>query len=96
MRNAAQIDFFFFPLTEEKCEDSGSRNQLRFSQFNISQVLKHGASLLGSEGAEYDLAEDIGKVLPLLPLQCTSKSYRKALQTPSKCCFPVNEVAVDL
>ncbi len=58
----------FFPPTEEKCEDSGNRNQLRFSQFNISQVLKHGASLLGSEGAEYDLAEDIGKVLPLLQI----------------------------
>ena len=36
------------------------RGQLSFSQFNIDKILTHGASLLGSEGVEYD-AQELGE-----------------------------------
>lgn len=49
-----------FPL--ESCaelspEDSSS-DRLTFYHFDISRLLKHGASLLGSAGAEYELQDD--------------------------------------
>ena len=33
---------------------------MSFSQFNIDKILTHGASLLGSEGVEYD-AQELGE-----------------------------------
>ena len=39
---------------------AGVRGQLSFSQFNIDKILTHGASLLGSEGVEYD-AQELGE-----------------------------------
>ena len=36
--------------------------RLTLSQFNVERVLKHGASLMGSEGKEYDVQEaSLGK-----------------------------------
>ena len=45
-------------LSEGASTSSGSVGRLVFSQFNIQRVLRNGASLLGSEGAEYDVAEE--------------------------------------
>ena len=39
--------------------DVGGR--LRLTQFNVDRILSHGATLLGSQGAEYDIPEAIGK-----------------------------------
>ena len=36
-------------------------DQLKFDKFNVSRVLEHGSSLLGSAGTEYELdLEDSG------------------------------------
>uniref|UniRef100_A0A7N6BX60 BTAF1 RNA polymerase II, B-TFIID transcription factor-associated n=1 Tax=Anabas testudineus TaxID=64144 RepID=A0A7N6BX60_ANATE len=47
---------------EESCEDlspeDSSCDRLSFYHFDISRLLKHGASLLGSAGAEFELQED--------------------------------------
>ena len=43
-------------------EDEGApqtnSDLLHLAQFDIEKVLVHGASLLGSEGAEYDIQEE--------------------------------------
>ena len=36
-------------------------SRLEFSKFDVSRVLNHGASLLGSAGSEYELEVDVGK-----------------------------------
>ncbi|XP_034079596.1 TATA-binding protein-associated factor 172 isoform X1 [Gymnodraco acuticeps] len=47
---------------EESCEDlspeDSSCDRLSFYHFDISRLLKHGASLLGSAGAEFELQDD--------------------------------------
>ncbi|XP_071378280.1 TATA-binding protein-associated factor 172 isoform X1 [Centroberyx affinis] len=47
---------------EESCEDlspeESSCDRLTFYHFDISRLLKHGASLLGSAGAEFELQDD--------------------------------------
>ncbi|XP_008278401.1 TATA-binding protein-associated factor 172 [Stegastes partitus] len=47
---------------EESCEDlspeDSSCNRLSFYHFDISRLLKHGASLLGSAGVEFELQDD--------------------------------------
>ncbi|KAK5853581.1 hypothetical protein PBY51_014723 [Eleginops maclovinus] len=47
---------------EESCEDlspeDSSCDRLSFYNFDISRLLKHGASLLGSAGAEFELQDD--------------------------------------
>ncbi|CAJ1066966.1 TATA-binding protein-associated factor 172 [Xyrichtys novacula] len=47
---------------EESCEDlspeDSSCDRLTFYHFDISRLLKHGASLLGSAGAEFELQDD--------------------------------------
>ena len=43
--------------------------QLSFNQFNIDKILKYGASLLGSEGAEYD-AEELGASFSGISIIC--------------------------
>lgn len=46
----------------ESCEDlspeDSSCDRLNFYHFDISRLLKHGASLLGSAGAEFELQDD--------------------------------------
>ncbi|XP_053306351.1 TATA-binding protein-associated factor 172 isoform X2 [Spea bombifrons] len=39
-------------------EDSCAFDRLSFDRFDISRLLKHGASLLGSAGAEFELQDD--------------------------------------
>uniref|UniRef100_A0AAQ5ZLK0 BTAF1 RNA polymerase II, B-TFIID transcription factor-associated n=1 Tax=Amphiprion ocellaris TaxID=80972 RepID=A0AAQ5ZLK0_AMPOC len=47
---------------KESCEDlspeDSSCNRLSFYHFDISRLLKHGASLLGSAGVEFELQDD--------------------------------------
>ncbi|KAM3606110.1 uncharacterized protein V6R79_010725 [Siganus canaliculatus] len=47
---------------EESCEDlspeDSSCDRLTFYHFDISRLLKHGASLLGSAGAEFEVQDD--------------------------------------
>lgn len=46
----------------ESCEDQSSEespcDRLTFYHFDISRLLKHGASLLGSAGVEFELQDD--------------------------------------
>ncbi|XP_076831393.1 TATA-binding protein-associated factor 172 isoform X2 [Brachyhypopomus gauderio] len=44
--------------TEDMSPDDTSSDRLRFYRFDISRLLKHGASLLGSAGVEFELQED--------------------------------------
>nr|XP_009926679.1 PREDICTED: TATA-binding protein-associated factor 172-like [Haliaeetus albicilla] len=46
------------PGSESPMEDSPSTDRLRFDRFDISRLLKHGASLLGSAGAEFEVQDD--------------------------------------
>ena len=46
------------PGSESPVEDSPSTDRLRFDRFDISRLLKHGASLLGSAGAEFEVQDD--------------------------------------
>ncbi|XP_064613763.1 TATA-binding protein-associated factor 172-like [Liolophura sinensis] len=49
------------PKKEEGEADEGvSAGRLAFKQFDVNKVLTHGASLLGSEGGEYDVEETTG------------------------------------
>lgn len=38
--------------------EDNSSDRLSFYRFDISRLLKHGASLLGSAGAEFELQDD--------------------------------------
>lgn len=53
---------FFCLFPSESCEDlspeDSSCDRLTFYHFDISRLLKHGASLLGSAGAEFELQDD--------------------------------------
>ncbi|KAK2530509.1 Btaf1 [Columba guinea] len=44
--------------SESPMEDSPSTDRLRFDRFDICRLLKHGASLLGSAGAEFEVQDD--------------------------------------
>ncbi|NXO33075.1 BTAF1 factor, partial [Locustella ochotensis] len=44
--------------SESPNEDSPSTDRLRFDRFDICRLLKHGASLLGSAGAEFEVQDD--------------------------------------
>lgn len=46
------------PGSESPMEDSPSTDRLRFDRFDICRLLKHGASLLGSAGAEFEVQDD--------------------------------------
>ena len=52
----------------ESCADlspeDSSCSRLTFYHFDISRLLKHGASLLGSAGAEFELQEDMSGMYP--------------------------------
>ncbi|XP_072292356.1 TATA-binding protein-associated factor 172 [Eucyclogobius newberryi] len=65
----------------ESCEDlspeDSSCDRLSFLHFDISRLLKHGASLLGSAGAEFELPDD--KTAEMDPKERLSRQ-RKLLQ----------------
>lgn len=42
----------------ELSPEESSCDRLTFYHFDISRLLKHGASLLGSAGAEFELQDD--------------------------------------
>ncbi|OXB75456.1 UNVERIFIED_CONTAM: hypothetical protein H355_016517 [Colinus virginianus] len=46
------------PGSDSPMEDSLSSDRLRFDRFDICRLLKHGASLLGSAGAEFEVQDD--------------------------------------
>ncbi|KAF6727063.1 TATA-binding protein-associated factor 172, partial [Oryzias melastigma] len=69
---------------EEPCEDvspeDSSSDRLSFYHFDISRLLKHGASLLGSAGAEFELQEDkTGEMDPKERLARQRKLLQKKL-----------------
>ncbi|XP_030628139.1 TATA-binding protein-associated factor 172 [Chanos chanos] len=43
---------------EDMSPEDGASDRLSFYRFDISRLLKHGASLLGSAGAEFEVQED--------------------------------------
>lgn len=49
-----------FPVesSEDLSPEDSSCGRLSFYHFDISRLLKHGASLLGSAGAEFELQDD--------------------------------------
>lgn len=52
---------------EDMSPEDISSDRLSFYRFDISRLLKHGASLLGSAGAEFELQDDkSGRVLSLI------------------------------
>lgn len=57
------------PGSESPMEDSPSTDRLRFDRFDICRLLKHGASLLGSAGAEFEVQDDKSGI----SLYCTCK-----------------------
>ena len=57
---------------EELSPEESSCDRLSFYHFDISRLLKHGASLLGSAGAEFELQDDkSGKFVPHIPIDQT-------------------------
>lgn len=54
------------PGSESPNEDSPSTDRLRFDRFDICRLLKHGASLLGSAGAEFEVQDDKSGIYILL------------------------------
>ncbi|KAM9345373.1 TATA-binding protein-associated factor 172 [Symphorus nematophorus] len=69
---------------EESCEDlspeDSSCDRLTFYHFDISRLLKHGASLLGSAGAEFEVQDDkTGEMDPKERLARQRKLLQKKL-----------------
>ncbi|KAM6997549.1 TATA-binding protein-associated factor 172 [Tautogolabrus adspersus] len=69
---------------EESCEDlspeESSCDRLTFYHFDIARLLKHGASLLGSAGAEFELQDDkTGEMDPKERLARQRKLLQKKL-----------------
>lgn len=52
------INFYLEHGCESPLEESPTSDRLRFDRFDICQLLKHGASLLGSAGAEFEIQDD--------------------------------------
>jgi TATA-binding protein-associated factor len=44
--------------TESSMEDSSTTDRLNFDRFDICRLLQHGASLLGSAGAEFEVQDE--------------------------------------
>lgn len=54
-----QIDIFkFLEPSESSMEDSSTTDRLNFDRFDICRLLQHGASLLGSAGAEFEVQDE--------------------------------------
>ncbi|XP_054654807.1 TATA-binding protein-associated factor 172 isoform X1 [Dunckerocampus dactyliophorus] len=67
-------------LSENLSPEDPACDRLSFYHFDISRLLKHGASLLGSAGAEFELQDDkIGEMDPKERLACQRKLLQKKL-----------------
>lgn len=44
--------------SESAMEDSPTTDRLNFDRFDICRLLQHGASLLGSAGAEFEVQDE--------------------------------------
>ncbi|XP_066534947.1 TATA-binding protein-associated factor 172 isoform X2 [Hoplias malabaricus] len=65
---------------EDMSPEDNSSDRLSFYRFDISRLLKHGASLLGSAGAEFELQDDkSGEVDPKERLARQRKLLQKKL-----------------
>uniref|UniRef100_A0A8B9GYD6 B-TFIID TATA-box binding protein associated factor 1 n=1 Tax=Astyanax mexicanus TaxID=7994 RepID=A0A8B9GYD6_ASTMX len=68
------------PKEEDMSPEDNSSDRLSFYRFDISRLLKHGASLLGSAGAEFELQDDkSGEVDPKERLARQRKLLQKKL-----------------
>lgn len=56
--NCALFSVFLVESCEDLSPEDSSCDRLTFYHFDISRLLKHGASLLGSAGAEFELQDD--------------------------------------
>ncbi|KAM9847490.1 TATA-binding protein-associated factor 172 [Aulostomus maculatus] len=66
--------------SEDLSPEDSSCDRLSFYHFDISRLLKHGASLLGSAGAEFELQDDkTGEMDPKERLACQRKLLQKKL-----------------
>ncbi|XP_028845872.1 TATA-binding protein-associated factor 172 [Denticeps clupeoides] len=66
--------------TEDLSPEDSSSDRLSFYRFDVSRLLKHGASLLGSAGAEFELQDDkSGEVDPKERLARQRKLLQKKL-----------------
>lgn len=65
------MGYLFLP---ESCADfspeDSSPDRLSFYRFDISRLLKHGASLLGSAGAEFEVPDDKSGMNYMLSASC--------------------------
>lgn len=50
--------FFSVESSEDLFPEDPSCDRLTFYHFDVSRLLKHGASLLGSAGAEFEMQDD--------------------------------------
>nr|XP_028585647.1 TATA-binding protein-associated factor 172 isoform X3 [Podarcis muralis] len=65
---------------ESPVEESSTSDRLRFDRFDICRLLKHGASLLGSAGAEFEVQDDTsGEVDPKERIARQRKLLQKKL-----------------
>ncbi|XP_053244737.1 TATA-binding protein-associated factor 172 isoform X1 [Podarcis raffonei] len=65
---------------ESPVEESSASDRLRFDRFDICRLLKHGASLLGSAGAEFEVQDDTsGEVDPKERIARQRKLLQKKL-----------------
>ncbi|XP_077678748.1 TATA-binding protein-associated factor 172 isoform X3 [Eretmochelys imbricata] len=66
--------------SESPMDDSCASDRLRFDRFDICRLLKHGASLLGSAGAEFEVQDDkSGEVDPKERIARQRKLLQKKL-----------------
>ncbi|XP_061491537.1 TATA-binding protein-associated factor 172 [Rhineura floridana] len=65
---------------ESPMEETSASDRLRFDRFDICRLLKHGASLLGSAGAEFEVQDDTsGEVDPKERIAQQRKLLQKKL-----------------
>ncbi|XP_078007124.1 TATA-binding protein-associated factor 172 isoform X5 [Phascolarctos cinereus] len=68
------------PTSESSMEDSSVTDRLSFDRFDICRLLQHGASLLGSAGAEFEVQDDkSGEVDPKERIARQRKLLQKKL-----------------
>ncbi|XP_012515118.1 PREDICTED: TATA-binding protein-associated factor 172 [Propithecus coquereli] len=68
------------PTAESSMEDSSTADRLNFDRFDICRLLQHGASLLGSAGAEFELQDEkSGEVDPKERIARQRKLLQKKL-----------------
>ncbi|EHB13114.1 TATA-binding protein-associated factor 172 [Heterocephalus glaber] len=68
------------PTSESSMEDSSTADRLNFDRFDICRLLQHGASLLGSAGAEFEVQDEkSGEVDPKERIARQRKLLQKKL-----------------